>query len=68
MTQTLTKTLEDSIVCALQDKSPLTLDELMESLKVEGKAVSSAELRATVLPLINTQRLQFTNDRKLKCI
>jgi hypothetical protein len=68
MTQTAVKPLENDILEILSSGVTLSLDELWKEIQNRRTDVASSEVRAAILPLINIQRIHFTNDRKLRIV
>lgn len=59
--------VEDHIINILAASgSKMSMTELVTKVQEEAASVKPAAVKAAVLPLISTDRVDFTSDRKLR--
>ncbi len=59
-------TVENRIIKALRGSGELSMSELVSKVQGEGASVKPSAIKAAVLPLISTDRVDLTSDLKLR--
>ncbi len=60
---TATRTLQDTILVSLN--GPMTLGELLAKVEQSTQGYTLTAIKTALLPLINTKKIKYSNDRKL---